>query len=990
MKNFTKVMLLALLSLGLSVTAQNGGQGPTYVGTPATKTYVSPIASRMAELAPATVKGEAKDGRYRSPKREVVPGKGTQEDVISQNPHRMQGAVPGRMPDLVFDAAVSNSQPTDPALAIGPDHVFVVFNTGFAIYDKDGNTLVAPSSPVPAIFPTNACCDLTVSYDPIATSASNSDPGRWVLSFLGGGAQIAVSDGPDPVTAGWNVYNIPTVNDYNKLSVWSDGYYLTDQAAGNRLYAMERQAMLDGEPAANVSIQGFPLPNIGTFGFASPQVLNISDDNYPDAGNATVVFFQDDAYAGITTDHIKFWDVDVDFDTPANSTVSTPQEVDVTPFTSIFDGGAFPNLTQPGGQDIDALQGIIMNQAQYRKFPSHNSAIFNFTIDAGTGGNELAAIRWYEFRQTDDGEPWTLFQEGTYTSPEGKHAWNASMTIDNLGNIGMGYTGMGNTATGSDVDQFVSSYYTGRFSSDAPGVMSISEQTIALGGGNIPGFERYGDYSKIDIDPTDYQTMWFINEYISPVNGRANVVGRFKIAPDFDNDIGVIAIDAPVDGDLSAPQDVTVTVFNFGLNDASGFDVTYQIDGGAVVTEAFPGTLASASSAQYTFTAQGDFSVVGQTYSVTASTANFAADEFADNDATTVEVTHLQPIDVGVSAVISPVTGNSLSSAEDVTIQISNFGSMTQTSIPVFYTLNDGAPIMETYSGSIAQGATDTYTFAVQADLSEIGEYVIVVGTELTADADMANDDIEVTVENSICAPVSDCAGFDDGVTLFALADQDLVTECGATGYADNSDIIFNFVLGDNPFDGTLQMGFIDSIYALWIDFNDNNIFEADEVISSEQVAQADTDFDFTVNFADFPNVTQGMHRMRLRGEDESTAGDVLDPCDDLQFGRTNDYTANITGALSLEDGAFGAADLQIIYLQNDQYEVIFENGTNQQPNLPITVYNTLGQKLAYYTVDNNGNGFRKTIDMSNVSAGVYFVQVGDDTLNKVKRIVVR
>ena len=33
---------------------------------------------------------------------------------------------------------------------------------------------------------------------------------------------------------------------------------------------------------------------------------------------------------------------------------------------------------------------------------------------------------------------------------------------------------------------------------------------------------------------------------------------------------------------------------------------------------------------------------------------------------------------------------------------------------------------------------------------------------------------------------------------------------------------------------------------------------------------------------------------MRLRGEDENFAGDVTDPCDNLAFGRTNDYTAVI------------------------------------------------------------------------------------------------
>ncbi|NQY05429.1 MAG: hypothetical protein HRT68_04275, partial [Flavobacteriaceae bacterium] len=277
--------VLLCTTLGLNAQQQDGKVGPTYVGTATTHTYVPSLASRINELTPSTTKeAEMEDGRVHHNKAEIVPGKGMQADILSQNRHKLEGKVPGRTPDLVWDAAFSNSMPTDPALAVGPDHVFVVFNTGYAIYDKDGTQLLGQTNPNPSIFPSAGCCDLTVSYDPVATSAANPTPGRWVLSFLGGGAQVAVSDGPNPLTAGWNVYTIGSINDYNKLSVWSDGYYVSDQAAGDRIYAMERQAMLDGEPAANVSIQGFTPPNFSNSGFASLQILNIADDQYPAAG----------------------------------------------------------------------------------------------------------------------------------------------------------------------------------------------------------------------------------------------------------------------------------------------------------------------------------------------------------------------------------------------------------------------------------------------------------------------------------------------------------------------------------------------------------------------------------------------------------------------------------------------------------------------------------------------------------------------------------
>lgn len=971
-----------------SLHGQETTQKPSYVGTATTFTHVESLASRQHELTPATIKEvEMEDGRIQRSDENIVPNKGRQVDLLSQNPHPLQGKIPSRAPDLVFDAVSSGSLPTDPSLAIGPDHVFVVFNTGFAIYDKDGNQLVGQTAPNPAIFPSGGCCDLTVSYDPTAVSASNPTPGRWVLSFLTafqGGAQVAVSDGPDPVNDGWNVYNVAGIDDYNKLSVWSDGYYMTDNNFTTPLYALERQAMIDGEPAANVSIQGFSLPGFIPGSFGGYQVLNVTDDTMPGAGNVPIVYLQDDSFAGVTEDHIKFWNATVDFDDPTNSVISTPQELPVTPFNSIFPGPGFADLDQAnGGEALDALEGTIMNQAQFRKFPTHNSAVFNFAINIGTGGNDLAAIRWYEFRQTDDGEPWTLHQEGTYASPDGKHAWMASMAMDNQGNIGMGYTAMN-----GDNNVPLGVYHTGRFASDPIGVMTIAEDAGVIGN-NIDSFgsARYGDYSKIDVDPSDDQTFWFIDEYNSTTNGRSDVVCRFKVALDADNDIGVINIDAPIDGDLSAPQDVTVTIFNFGLNDASGFDVTYSIDGTTVATEAFPGTIASATSEQFTFTTQGDFSVEGQTYEITASTTNFAADEFAGNDATTRNVTHLNPDDVGAISVTAPI-----SDASQVTIEIQNFGTTTQTSIPVFYTLNGGTPVQETYTGSIVQGATDTYTFTTTEDLSALGDYIFIAGTELPGDADDTNDDTTATITNEICEPTSNCGGFDDGVTQIALADQDIVTNCGTApdGYSDDTDIVFNFVLDDNPFEGTLQVGFNDSTFAIWIDFNDNNTFEEDELIVTDLVATANADFTFTVNFNDVvADVTPGLHRMRLRGEDDDQAGDLLNPCDDLAFGRTNDYTANISGTLGTNDTEFSTTELQIHSLGNDLFEVVFDNASVFQERLPITIYNTLGQTLAYYTIENEGVAYRKVIDMSYVSKGVYFVRAGTDDFSIVKRIIV-
>lgn len=564
-----------------------------------TPEYIPSIASRLADLPPyVDVVKEAADKR--SLGNTVIIGKDrqTQDDYFVRNAHESSQSVRVAPPTLVFDAYQSGSSPTDPSMAIGPNHVFVVFNTGFAIYDKSGNLLAGPLSPNPTIFPSSGCCDLTASYDAAAE--------RWVISFLGGGAQVAVSDGPDPINDGWYNYNISAISDYQKLSVWSDGYYMTDNTGGsNKVWAMERAEMLLGNSA---QILGFNLPGIQTSGFYSPQALNVSDANMPADGGATFLYLQDDAWGGVSTDHVKLWTLDMDW-AAGNGTMNAAIELPATEFISVFDGGSFSNLAQPGGgADIDALQATIMNQAQFRKFDTYNSALFNFVVDTDASSGELAGVRWFELRQDVDNGPWSVFQEGTYTAPDGRHAWHASMIMDGAGNIGMGYSSMAGPTTPNPTDNRVSSYYTGRFDGDASGVMTVQEEIIAPGNANIPGL-RYGDYGKMDIDPSDDTTFWFINEYMN--SGRKGVVGAFQLAPPQADDIGVNGMPNPSTGILTAAENIEITIRNFGSNDITDPEVQYAVDGGSAVIETYSGTISAGETVSYTFTATADLSAPG-------------------------------------------------------------------------------------------------------------------------------------------------------------------------------------------------------------------------------------------------------------------------------------------------------------------------------------------------------------------------------------------
>ncbi|HNP68642.1 MAG TPA: GEVED domain-containing protein [Aequorivita sp.] len=944
----------------------------TYVGTVGSLQHVPSIASQT-NLAPARVKEQVmQDGR--ASRNLIIPGKDPQieDDYFKRNPDKMEQVLSGRAPTLVFDAAQSSSQPTDPSIGVGPNHAIVVFNTGFRIFDKSGNPLTGQVSPNPTIFPNGGCCDLTISYDNAAD--------RWVMTFLGNGAQIAVSDGPDPVNDGWYVYTIPQINDYQKLSVWSDGYYMTDNtSATNKIYAMERTKMLAGDPTAQII--GFPLPGIVTSGFYSPQALNVTNDDLPAPGGLPIVYLQDDAWSGVSQDHVKLWTVDVNWASPGSSTISAPVELTTTPFISVFDGGSFSNLAQPGGgADIDALQATIMNQAQFRKFGGHNSAVFNFVVDTDASGGELAGIRWFELRQPGDGQPWSIYQEGTYTSPDGKHAWHASMMMDVQGNIGMGYTAMAGPTTPDPTTKRVSSYYTGRYASDPLNTMTISEELIAAGNQNIPGL-RYGDYSKIDLDPSNDKEFWFINEYMN--NGRKDVVGVFQIAPNFNNDVGVVSIDSPVTGTLSNSETVTVTIFNYGQNSASNFPVTFQVDGGTVISETFTGTIASAETAQYTFTATANLGTVGQTYTIVAAT-NLAGDEDTTNDSRTKMVTYLEPNDIGVSAITSPVSGTDLTGTEDIVVTVTNFGGEPQSNFDVSYDL-EGTVVTEVFAGPLAGNDSASYTFSQTGDFSALGTYNLSAYTTLPNDSDTSNDMTSVIITKQNCQPTGDCT-FGDGFQLFNVTDINNPSAC--EGYGDFTDLIAGME-ADTTYDLTITTGYGDQFIRVWIDFNDDFVFTNDEtVVNNVEVAsgQGSGNYTITTDLVVPAGVPSGQHLMRAKTNWNAPVPD--DACEETNFGETEDYSVQI-GTVGVTDNIFDENGLTILSLDNNKFDVSLKT-VNYTESMNLSVYNTLGQRLLFKKLENNGNGYNYKLDMSYVATGVYLVRVGNKENGRVKRIIVK
>ena len=148
----------------------------------------------------------------------------------------------------------------------------------------------------------------------------------------------------------------------------------------------------------------------------------------------------------------------------------------------------------------------------------------------------------------------------------------------------------------------------------------------------------------------------------------------------------------------------------------SNFEVSYSVNGGAEVVETFTGTLASGTTAEYSFTGTADMSTVEAYYTIVAS-VNLDGDEDAENESFEIEIQYLIDYDLGVSGIASPVSGILLSYSEQVIVAITNYGGVTASDFDITFEFN-GETVTETVAGPLPGNSSMSYTFNQTVDLS--------------------------------------------------------------------------------------------------------------------------------------------------------------------------------------------------------------------------------------------------------------------------------
>ena len=407
--------------------------------------------------------------------------------------------------------------PPDPSGAAGPNHFVQAVNGTYRIYDKEGN----PETPPYAL---NSIWDHDHERDTDPIIMYDKFAQRWFISYMyfnesftDNGVLIAVSQTSDPLGEYYlYVFDYTLLPDYPKYSVWSNAYFMSANSTAANCSAFDREKMLVGDPTAGVIKMSFP-PMYLLFNSLAPTYAEgptAPDDDEP------CYFFavQDNAFPGVTTDHIKILRAEINWDAPTSSNIFEHQELNTAAFNAVFSGGFSENLAQQGTtQRLDAIQGIFMYRAQYRRFPGYNVVMLCNTVN--TGGNR-AGMRWYELRDNDDGN-WYIYQQGTYAPDSENSRWLGNLAMDRIGNIAMAYSFAGPS-------HYAGIRYTGRFHHDPLGEMTVPEHVAIAGEGAQTGGGRYGDYSQMSMDPNDDHTFWFTGEWLGSGGSRRTRVFSFS------------------------------------------------------------------------------------------------------------------------------------------------------------------------------------------------------------------------------------------------------------------------------------------------------------------------------------------------------------------------------------------------------------------------------------------------------------------------------
>ena len=482
---------------------------------------------------------------------------------VANNKHQPDGALqsglsPNAMPAPLFTFEGPRNEdnfnlfgirvnPPDPNGDVGQHHYIASINLAFSIYTKTGTLLYGPAD-IGSLwqgFEIPGCAahsgDEVVIYDEISN--------RWILTQFTPSTGtlfwncVAVSTTGDPLGSYYR-YAFSTGDffpDYPKYGIMGDGLYITTREFGPTdtdyrigVYAINRHQLVEGDPNPTV-VSFYLVDGVDPLYLLGDGILPADQDGKRMPPPHSPEYFagtqDDDYFYGAPSDALNWFEADIDFAHPLNSTFGLTAQLATAPFDSNFPCApdARDCLPQPGiinpAQYLDILsyRQRPTFRLQYRNFKTYESLVTNQSVEAAPG---VAGVRWYEVRNPQDP---VIYQQGTYAPGDGVHRWMGSVAQDKFGNLAAGYS----VVNGTDVKPGIR--YAGRLSSDPLGQLSQGEAVLQNGNGvQTTTNSRWGDYTSMSVDPRDDCTFYYMNEYYqvdgTPADTRPwqTRIGAFK------------------------------------------------------------------------------------------------------------------------------------------------------------------------------------------------------------------------------------------------------------------------------------------------------------------------------------------------------------------------------------------------------------------------------------------------------------------------------
>ena len=432
----------------------------------------------------------------RSPNKPIGNGMG-QDPALQKEPLGPLNIIQG----VDFAGIASNGYaPSDSNMAVGPNAIVEVVNVLFQVFNKTGGSIAGPTNIQNLFSGLAGDCSSSTYGDPVVLYDRAAD--RWLISMIGSGSTtsecIAVSKTNDP-TGAYYLYGYSfgaNLNDYPKLGTWataSNSAYLASydifinfsNYGGADLCGLDRTKMLAGNASAAQLCKMTPASE---FSYLPSDM----DGPTPPADGTPGVFINHD---NGTTNQLFLRTLALNF-ASGTATLSAATKITVSSFTDACHSSCVPELS---GSALDALGDLQMYRFAVRHFADHDRAVLNNTVlNSGTG-----AVRWYELY--DPAGAVTLNQQGTY-APDSTWRWMASAAEDQNADIAIGYS-----ASSSSIHP--GNRVAGRVPGDPAGTLESELTLIAGGGSQNGGLSRWGDYSAMQVDPSDDCTFWYVAQY---------------------------------------------------------------------------------------------------------------------------------------------------------------------------------------------------------------------------------------------------------------------------------------------------------------------------------------------------------------------------------------------------------------------------------------------------------------------------------------------